>query len=135
MKISIAGNEDFANLRQHERHISETQLIEKIIARQIYVFRQGDEFIGWMRWGLFWDNFPFLNMLSFLEEWRGKGYGTKAMKYWEAEMKKQGHKTLLTSTASDETSQHFYVKLGYKAIGGFTLLDDPLELIFAKTVT
>lgn len=135
MRIRLAAENNLATLRLHDRHISPEQLVEKIKRRQIYVFLEGDEIIGWLRWGLFWDQIPFLNMLYFLEPWRGKGYGTQAMAYWEEKMKEQGYNTLLTSTASDETAQHFYTKLGYKAVGSFSLLNDPPELIFAKTLT
>lgn len=135
MQFSLAISRDLPVLIQHDKHISRQRLVDKIHDNQVYVFREGQEFIGWLRWGLFWDLLPFLNMLYFLEPWRGKGYGTQAMAYWEEAMKKQGYSTLLTSTGSDETAQHFYTKLGYKAVGSFSLLNDPLELIFAKTIT
>jgi hypothetical protein len=38
----------------------------------------------------------------------------------------------MTSTASDEYAQHFYQKLGYTTIGGFTPFGDPYVLIFSK---
>ena len=49
-------------------------------------------------------------------------------------MRRLGYSTVLTSTQSDEFAQHFYVKLGYRAIGGFSIGSDPYELIFMKEV-
>ena len=92
------------------------------------------EFIGWLRWGLFWDNTPFLSMLHLLPEYRGRGFGTKAMAFWEAEMRRRGHSVLMTSTSSAETAQYFYQKLGYTAVGSFAPPGEPLELIFIKTL-
>ena len=34
----------------------------------------------------------------------------------------------------DEYAQHFYRKLGYETIGGFTPFGDPYELILAKKI-
>jgi len=49
-------------------------------------------------------------------------------------MRKNGHKIVLTSSAQTEFAQHFYVKLGYKAIGSFSIANEPLEIIFEKTL-
>ena len=87
-----------------------------------------------MRYGLFWDNTPFLHMLHILEGYQKKGYGTAAMEVWEKAMKKLGYGLVMTSTAVNETAQHFYQKLGYSAVGSFSLEDQPLELLFAKTL-
>ena len=48
----------------------------------------GESFIGWLRFNLFWDNIPFMNMLYFLEDYREKGYGSQLASFWEQEMKK-----------------------------------------------
>ena len=40
--------------------------------------------------------------------------------HWEEEMRQLGYDSVMTSTASDEYAQHFYRKLGYETIGGFT---------------
>ena len=34
----------------------------------------------------------------------------------------------------NEDAQHFYRKMGYKEIGGFTYLEEPLEIIFHKRI-
>lgn len=65
---------------------------------------------------------------------RGKGYGRQMVKYWEKEMQKLDFNVVMTSTASDEYAQHFYHKLGYKIIGGFTLGADPYEVILSKNL-
>ena len=48
------------------------------------------------------------------------------------ELHQLGYESIMTSTASDEYAQHFYQKLGYDTIGGFTPYGDPYELILAK---
>jgi ribosomal protein S18 acetylase RimI-like enzyme len=54
------------------------------------------------------------------------------MDHWETQMQHQGFHRVMTSTASDEYAQHFYQKLGYTAIGGFTPVGEVYELIFSK---
>ncbi|WP_156945259.1 hypothetical protein [Lacrimispora indolis] len=47
-------------------------------------------------------------------------------------MKSLGYHSVMTSARSDEYSQHFYVKLGYQAIGGFILEKEPFEIILSN---
>lgn len=47
-------------------------------------------------------------------------------------MKYLGFNAVLTSTPSNESSQNFYNKLGYRAIGGFLVGNEPYELILSK---
>lgn len=132
MTIRVATQNDLPRIADYDRHIARQELKNQISLGRVAIAEDGETFLGWMRWNLFWDNTPFLNMLYLLEAYRSKGYGKAMMAWWEAEMQSQGFDTLMTSTASDEYAQHFYRKLGYTAVGGFILPDDPYELIFAK---
>lgn len=90
--------------------------------------------MGWLRYNLFWDNTPFMNMLYLLDDYRGKGFGRKFVKYWEGDMKQLNYEMVMTSTASDEYAQHFYNKLGYITVGGFLFVYDPFEVILYKKI-
>lgn len=132
MEIRAAAIKDLGLLAQYDRHISSMELEHAIGLGRVYIAEQGGLFAGWLRYGLFWDNTPFLNMLYLLEEFRGQGFGTELMGFWEGEMGKAGYGFVMTSTASDECAQHFYYKLGYTAIGGFCPEGEPYELLLAK---
>ena len=134
MNIRYAEKMDFIWLKENDVHISEEILEIKIISKEIYIVEENNKNIGWLRYNLFWDNIPFMNMIYFLDEHRGKGFGKKLVEYWEKEMKQKGNKNVLTSTLSNEEAQHFYRKLGYKEIGGFKLLEEPFEIIFHKKI-
>ena len=123
---------DLEPLLSNDHHISRKELLQLIFLSRVTVLEIDGEFAGWLRWNLFWDNTPFLNMLYLLEPYRGQGYGRRMMVHWESSMVKQGYDQVMTSTASNEYAQHFYAKLGYTAIGGFTPFGDAYELIFAK---
>ena len=130
--IRYADTRDFAVLKEHDKHISESELRDIISAKRILVMYQGENFIGWLRFGLFWDNIPFMNMLYILDGYRGKGNGTELVSFWEKEMAKDGYRHVLTSTQSDEQAQFFYRKIGYTECGALLLPKEPLEMFFIK---
>jgi putative acetyltransferase len=130
--IQYAEQTDYLWLKEQDKWISDTVVQQKIENKEVYIVQKGGKIIGWLRYNLFWDNVPFMNMIYFLDEYRQKGIGTKLVKYWEEEMKQKGYNSVLTSTQSNEGAQHFYRKMGYKEIGGFKYFDDPYEIIFHK---
>ena len=130
--IRFADNNDYPWFCEHDKHISEKILKNKIDNKEVYVVEISGKIIGWLRYSLFWDNIPFMNMIYLLEEFQKMGIGKKMAKHWEEEMKQKGYTNILTSTQSNEEAQHFYRKLGYKEIGGFKYFDDPYEIIFQK---
>src|SRR5215471_18626342 len=134
MIIRYADTTDFQWLKNHDKYIPEKILESKIQNKEIYIVEENGKIIGWLRYNLFWDSVPFLNMIYFLKEYRNKGIGKKLVKYWEEEMKDKGYNNVLTSTQSNEEAQHFYRKIGYTEIGGFKYLEEPFEIIFYKNI-
>lgn len=132
MEIRTADFWDFDLLQKNDRHIGPDALRASLAAGRVLVAYEGGYFAGWMRWNLFWDEIPFLNMLFLLEPYRGQGLGRALMAEWEARMCAQGYEQVMTSTQANECAQHFYRRLGYADIGAFALPGDPLELIFVK---
>ncbi len=93
---------------------------------------ENDHFAGWLRFNLFWDEIPFMNMLYLSEEYRGQGYGGRLVTFWEKEMKDNGYGMVLTSTLSSEQAQFFYRKNGYVDCGSLLLPGEDLEIILRK---
>ncbi len=133
--IRYANENDFTKLKEYDRHISEAELRRSITSNRVLVMYQKDILVGWLRFNLFWDNTPFMNMLYFLEEYRGKGYGRQLTVFWEEEMRNNGFKMVLTSTLSNEQAQFFYRKIGYTDCGSLLLPKKPLEIIMRKYLT
>lgn len=132
MIIRVAELKDFNLINQHDKHIAETECAKLLTAGRIFIAEENGDFVGRLRYNYFWDNIPFLNMLYISDKYREKGYGKKLVEFWESEMRNFGFNLVLTSTPSNESSQHFYYKLGYKAIGGFLIRSEPYELILSK---
>jgi GNAT superfamily N-acetyltransferase len=132
--IKIASKDNFAVLSKYDKHVSADILSQKIANREIYVAYSGGIFVGWLRYNLFWDSTPFMNMLFVLDGYRGAGIGRRLTLFWEDQMRLNGYKTLMTSTQQNETAQHFYTRLGYLAIGGFMQSSGEYEIIFSKEI-
>jgi ribosomal protein S18 acetylase RimI-like enzyme len=135
MKIAFATTSDFGYIKERDHHILQSLILQKIKGNEIFILRDENENnIGWMRYGYFWDNTPFMNMIWVDEQYRGQGLGKQVVLYWEEEMKHMGFKLVMTSTLADEEAQHFYRKLGYRDSGCLLLENEPLEIILTKKI-
>jgi len=115
-----------------DRHISENEFKAKVRNKQGYVIYVENKPIGVLRYNLFWDNTPFVNLIELQEAYHGKGFGSQAMKCWESEMQSLNYELVMTSTQADEQAQHFYRKIGYIDSGCLLLRGEPAEIFFVK---
>ena len=130
--IRYASIADFDIVKAHDKHICESELHTAVNNSRIFLIYNSNVFLGWLRFNLFWDNTPFMNMLFILEAYRGKGHGKQLLNYWESEMRKNNYHMVMTSTLSSEQAQFFYRKNGYIDCGSLLLPDEPLEIILYK---
>ena len=131
-EIKYATMDDYGLLISRDTHVRKEEWKKLIEKNQTLIFKVDDHFAGWLRYNLFWNEIPFMNMLYFLEEYRGKGYGTQMVRFLEREMAKLGYDKVMTSSQANESAQHFYRKLGYRDAGGFFPFCNDLEIIFTK---
>jgi Acetyltransferases len=135
MKIEYASEVDFEFILNNDKHVSKKLVRNKLKEKEVIIAKNHDnEIIGWLRYNYFWDNTPFMNMLYLNEKYRSKGIGKELVGFWENEMRSLGYEMVMTSTLSNEQAQHFYRKLGYKDAGSLLLDDEPLEIIFTKSI-
>lgn len=133
INIRIANIYDFEILKLYDMHIETSILLNQLKDNKIFIIEQNKNFVGWLRYNLFWDSIPFLNMLFIIEQYQKKGYGTLLLTTWENSIKDK-YNIVMTSTQANECSQHFYRKLGYFDIGGFTPPNESYELILLKNL-
>lgn len=132
--IRTAVMTDLPFLAEHDRHVAPAELDQCIRRGRILLIEVGGERAGWLRWNLFWDNTPFMNLLCLLDGHRMQGHGRALTRHWEQQMREQGYASVMTSTQANEAAQHFYRHLGYRDIGGFLQEGEPYELILAKAL-
>ena len=133
MTIRTAVPADLDGIRNYDRHIPAARLEECIRRRQVVVLEDNGKILGVLRWNLFWQSLPFLDLIFLDDALRGQGWGTEMMALWEINMAEQGFRHVLLSTQEDETSKFFYEKLGYTLCGDFLPPDqDARELMYRK---
>lgn len=130
--IRYATENDLDLLIRLDQHISPGELENIIKLHRIILLEDMDGLAGWLRYNLFWDNTPFMNLLYVNDGKRGQGLGGQLVQFWESEMKRQGYEEVLTSTLSNEQAQFFYRKHGYVDCGSLLLPGEPLEIILRK---
>lgn len=129
--VRPAAPHDASFLIEHD-HLRPDVLAERIQTGQILVLEVDGDPIGWLRWSLFWDEIPFMNMLFVLEPHRGRGHGNVLMDAWESDARRAGHAVVMTSSQADEMAQHLYRERGYSDCGALILPDQAAELVFRK---
>lgn len=132
MKFLYAQEDEYEYISKNDKHLSKSLISSKIRNKEIIIIYDDLNKTGWLRYGYFWDNIPFMNMLWINEEYRSKGIGREIVLFWEREMKSKGYGMIMTSTLSNEEAQQFYRKLGYKDSGSLLLENEPLEILFTK---
>lgn len=133
--IRLATAADLSFLAEHDRHITLTELDNAIrLGRMLLLETAEGKPVGWLRWNLFWDNTPFMNLLYLLEDYRMQGYGRALTRHWEQFLREKGYSSAMTSTQANEGAQHFYRHLGYEDVGGFLLPGETYELILHKAL-
>ena len=136
MKIRPACADDLPQLLRFDSHISSPRLTECIRDHQVYAITDGTQITGVLRYSLFWQTIPFLDLLYLDEDCRHQGYGRQMMAYWESAMVQLGYRHVMLSTQEDETAKFFYEKLGYRRIGAFLPPEqEAQELMYLKSLT
>lgn len=131
--IRYATLEDEAWIRGNDHHLREDLILRKISSKEVLLSEICGAPVGMLRYCLWWDNIPFMNMLFVLDEHQGKGVGRMLVVAWERMMRADNFRFVMTSTQVDETAQHFYRKLGYRDCGSLLFPGQtPLEMVLIK---
>lgn len=134
IRIVKSSDKKFWNLL--DKHLPDKEFEKKVRDKMGYIILEDEKQIGILRYNLFWDNTPFLTLIHIDWSFQKKGFGYKAMDFWEQEMKKLGYGMTMVSTQVNEEAQHFYRKLGYKDCGCLVVdipkYEQPMEMFMVK---
>ncbi len=131
MIMELAQSKDKQKIARLDCHIPPSRLGNCIYNGQVYVLKDDsiknggqnhrlkDPVVGVLRYSLFWQTVPFLDLLYMDAAYRRRGFGTQMMDWWEETMKVCGYRYVMTSTQADESAWQFYEKRGYRKVGGF----------------
>lgn len=132
VSIRVASDSDLPFLCEVDRHVAPQVQAELVSQGRVMVAEIDGAAVAHLRWGMFWDEVPFMNLLWVVPERRGHGVGTTLIEAWERSQVATGHTMVLTSTVSAERAQHLYRRLGYVDSGALFLPDEPTEIILRK---
>ena len=133
MEIRLAVAKDKKKILKYDSHIHHNKVGECIYNGLVDVLCDDDKIVGVLRYNLFWQSIPFLDLLFIDEAYRGQGWGSKMMADWEENMKHMGYPYVMLSTQEDETAKFFYEKIGYRRIGAFLPPEqDADEIMYLK---
>jgi GNAT superfamily N-acetyltransferase len=132
VSIRPAGPADLGWLGERDGHVGPAELDTVVRLERVLLAEVDGRASGWLRWGKFWDEIPFMNMLFVDSQERRRGIGRRLVQHWETTMRQAGHTQVLTSTLADESAQHFYRRLGYVDCGGLLLPGEPTEIFLRK---
>lgn len=135
MEIRLAEAGDLQGILKYDSHVHPDRVRESVEDRRVYVLWD-QKIVGILRYSLFWQSIPFLDLLYLDEDYRGKGLGRRMMAVWEDDMEKLGYLYVMLSTQEDETAKYFYEKLGYRRIGAFLPPEQEAdEVMYLKELT
>ena len=135
MEIRLADSKDKQKILKYDSHISVERLNVCIASRWVYILCDGETVVGVLRYSLFWQSIPFLDLLYIDEAYRGKGFGRQMIAHWEVDMKALKYPYVMLSTQADETAKYFYEKINYRRIGAFLPPEqDADEVMYLKTL-
>lgn len=135
MTIEIARPKELTQIRRFDSHIPRERLLRAIQDGQVLSLKNDGHVLGMLRWSLFWQTIPFLDLIFLDHTTRNQGWGSEMMAHWEHQLRAMGYDYAMTSTQADETAWQFYEKLCYRQIGSFLPPDqDAPELIYGKAL-
>ena len=133
MEIRLAVAKDKNQILKYDRHIHHNKVGECIYNGLVDVLCDGEKIVGVLRYNLFWQSIPFLDLIYIDEAYRGRDWGSRMMADWEETMVRTGYPYVMLSTQEDETAKYFYEKLGYRRIGSFLPPEqDADEIMYLK---
>lgn len=134
MSIRYASLDDLERLINLDKSLNKENLVQKISQKEVLVCERYEKVVGFLRFSYFWEHIPFMDLLYVDENNRLCGIGSELSNFWEDEMKRLNYEFILTSTQSDEMSQHFYRKIGYRECGCLLLPTQAAEIFFIKNI-
>lgn len=132
-RTRFAEEADLDMLLDYDPGIDRDELFCRIWTGQIYITEADNRFAGWLRYNLFADAIPCLNMLYVFSQFRNRGYGTQLLQLWEQDMKNNNYKKILV-LIPDEQLRQFYVQSGYTVAGNLQPSISEYSLIMTKNL-
>lgn len=131
-QVRLANKDDLDQVRSNELGVAPELIELKIERKEMIVCDDAGQITGILRFQWFWDYLPFINFLWVEEGFRRERRAKRMIQKLEEITHGRNYQRIMVSTQSNETTQDFYRAVGFEDAGGFTMRDQPFELIMIK---
>ena len=126
-----ASDSDLPFLGEVDGHVSHQVLADLVSLGRVMVAAVDGTTVGCLRWGMFWDEVPFMNFLWVVAERRRQGVGTTLVEAWKG-LRSPLATTWCSLRPSRPSQRNICRRLGYVDSGALLLPDEPADLILRK---
>jgi len=130
--VELATVNDLPFLLASSSGLSPDRWRQKIAFGQVYVACDDGLQVGWLRYGMFRDEVPFLNGIHVVESHQERGVGEALLERWESDMRATGADFVLTAALQEDPSQFLYADRGYIDCGVILTPERGAESLFRK---
>jgi GNAT superfamily N-acetyltransferase len=137
VRVRLGIESDLTWLSAVDSHVP-SAWIQRCINHDEYLIAEvADAPVGFIRFSRFWGTIPFMDLIWVAPDHRSKGVGTRLVEKWEATMRRQGAKVLMTSSMVDEPEpQAWHQRNGFQPSGALTFgsAQATPEVFFVKSL-
>lgn len=107
----------------HEYSHSSDYFDAALSAKRIFVAEENGKVVAYLTYYIIWGNTPYIELLRVTSTHQRKGIGGKLLSVLEKELKKRGHKVLLSSSEKvNKIGNIFHRRVGFKPIGELNMI-------------
>ncbi|GAA1101555.1 hypothetical protein GCM10009581_38080 [Tsukamurella strandjordii] len=132
--VRAASTEDLPFLVENDQIARRSVLVEAIAAGRVIVAVYDDRPIGWLRWSVFRDVYPFIDVVEVLGPFRRRGIGRLLMEAWTAEPARARCAGVMACADPESTGYRFLWALGWQDCGAL-VLPTPAVTILRRSLT
>lgn len=135
-EITVAAESDIQDIHSFDNEFLSKRLAECIKEHRIFVLRSKGKVVGVMRYNLFLESIPCLDMLTLDSAYIEKGYIQKMLDYWEFRMRELGYGYVMATMFTDRVENYSSETFAYQKMGAFSLplMDYNVE-VFTKILS
>ncbi|MBX4959822.1 GNAT family N-acetyltransferase [Rhizobium lentis] len=137
VEVASASQADIDWLAREDASAGKAWVLRCVALGEYLIAKEGGEIVGFLRFSRFWGRVPYMEMIRVLPGYRRSGVGTALFFAWEAAMRGEGARLLMTSSECDESRpQDWHRRNGFTETGAVELpgLQSVPEVFFIKRI-
>ncbi|ANL67472.1 GCN5-related N-acetyltransferase protein [Rhizobium phaseoli] len=137
VEVTSASQGDIDWLVREDANVGQPWVSRCVALGEYLVAKEAGEIVGFLRFSRFWGRVPYMEMIRIQPAYLRSGVGTALFLAWEAAMRAEGARLLMTSSECDESRpQDWHRRNGFTETGAIDLpgLQSVPEVFFIKHI-